>query len=584
MEQPSIEITYDPTIKVRGITEELFKQQPEGKFVLKPFTIISKKVYKNFTDNGSSFRYLVKFLKKKYRKDNDTILKIFSLPARFQKLNLISSLIDYFLEQSGLLLLAKPLKLISHLKYFENVNFLIKKILTNEQKNKLNPIKYITAYLFFQFILIIFLVIVTNPKSSYIIFIEFQNTYPELHLNLSRFTWGMTGILVAIFVFFKKLPPSIGKLYKTYFITRNLFYTIEKAKAEKSKKNILIVSLDLFSYFDKKSADKIIGYLLYSSLNYNNIFIIFNSQSEKFIKVLKTGINENFKNKISFFIEDKNFNDQVELIQNDDFKENFLPFPYNDSEKRSEELKLKDKLLERKYNEYLASLIQSAKLDSMSIATSGLAHEIRNPLSIIQLIIENLRTGKILNQEVLIEKLNKIQTQVSRIFKLTETFQKFSSDRNLTKKSINRQLTDSLSFFEQRLLSNKIEVNYEKPEKSIGEIEFSEEFSIVIENLISNSIDALSESNDAIIKIRMALEGNKLLLVFSDNGHGISEEDRNKIFTPLFTTKGPGKGTGLGLWLCYTIVKENLKGDIRVDSELNQGTSFTISLPIGGDE
>ena len=202
----------------------------------------------------------------------------------------------------------------------------------------------------------------------------------------------------------------------------------------------------------------------------------------------------------------------------------------------------------------------------------------------VQLVIEILRLEKNLNKETLMEDLDTIQKQISRVFKLTETFQKYSSKRNLTKKSIDRQITNSLSFFEQRLISNKIEVNYDKPEERIGAIEFSEELSIVIENLISNSIDALSENKDGIIKIRMLLEDTKLVLLFSDNGHGVSDEDKDKIFTPLFTTKGPGKGTGLGLWLCYTIVKENLNGEIRiVDSEPNLNTTFRISLPIGGD-
>jgi signal transduction histidine kinase len=220
----------------------------------------------------------------------------------------------------------------------------------------------------------------------------------------------------------------------------------------------------------------------------------------------------------------------------------------------------------------------------MNITTSGVSHEMRNPLSIIQLVIENLRMEKNLSKEVLLEDLDKIQTQISRIYKLTETFQKFSAQKNLTKKSIDTQITNSLYFFEQRLLSNKIEVNYDKPEESIGAIEFSEELSIVIENLISNAIDALKGNPDAKIGIRINLANDKLEIKFSDNGHGIPQESIKEIFTPLYTTKGPGQGTGLGLWLCYTIVKDNLKGDIRVDSPPNEGTTFTILLPIDGDK
>ena len=75
------------------------------------------------------------------------------------------------------------------------------------------------------------------------------------------------------------------------------------------------------------------------------------------------------------------------------------------------------------------------------------------------------------------------------------------------------------------------------------------------------------------------MKGNdELRIVIKDNGNGIPEEIKNKIFQPFFTTKATGKGTGLGLSLSYDIIKAN-DGEILVNSQIGEGTEFTVSLP-----
>lgn len=75
-------------------------------------------------------------------------------------------------------------------------------------------------------------------------------------------------------------------------------------------------------------------------------------------------------------------------------------------------------------------------------------------------------------------------------------------------------------------------------------------------------------------------KGDKVIIKIQDNGPGIPEEHQKKIFEPFFTTKGAGSGTGLGLSLSYDIVTKVHKGSIDVDSTVNEGTTFTIELPI----
>jgi signal transduction histidine kinase len=102
----------------------------------------------------------------------------------------------------------------------------------------------------------------------------------------------------------------------------------------------------------------------------------------------------------------------------------------------------------------------------------------------------------------------------------------------------------------------------------------------VLINLLINAIDSL-EGRTGKIALRSFEKENVVHIEVRDNGKGIREEDREKVFEPFFTTKEVGKGTGLGLWVSYGLVK-NFGGDIRVDSAVGKGTKFTITFPLSG--
>jgi signal transduction histidine kinase len=78
--------------------------------------------------------------------------------------------------------------------------------------------------------------------------------------------------------------------------------------------------------------------------------------------------------------------------------------------------------------------------------------------------------------------------------------------------------------------------------------------------------------------VHARIEGEELVLKVRDNGHGIKAEDRARIFTPFFTTKGPGRGMGMGLTIVWRVVK-SLGGTLDVDSEVGRGTEFTVRVP-----
>lgn len=108
-------------------------------------------------------------------------------------------------------------------------------------------------------------------------------------------------------------------------------------------------------------------------------------------------------------------------------------------------------------------------------------------------------------------------------------------------------------------------------------------------NIIDNAISALLQKKEhcrtkgyvPVLRIRAALCANKLELSFSDNGTGITPEDQSILFTPFFTTKGEGKGTGLGLYVIRKIVEENHNGSVEIRSVFGEGTTVTLSLLTG---
>ena len=103
----------------------------------------------------------------------------------------------------------------------------------------------------------------------------------------------------------------------------------------------------------------------------------------------------------------------------------------------------------------------------------------------------------------------------------------------------------------------------------------------VFTNLLINGGQAIdsNQPDSGKIRVKTYTKDHKILIDISDNGKGIATDSIDKIFNPFFTTKPVGEGTGLGLSICYDIIKEHA-GDIRVVSAIQQGTTFTVELPL----
>ena len=96
-------------------------------------------------------------------------------------------------------------------------------------------------------------------------------------------------------------------------------------------------------------------------------------------------------------------------------------------------------------------------------------------------------------------------------------------------------------------------------------------------NLISNAIDAIGKEGLIVVKSMRA--GDEIQVSVADNGPGIPEEMQRRVFDPFFTTKTSGKGTGLGLWVSYSIV-EKMGGTIELSSNVGEGSVFTVKIPV----
>jgi signal transduction histidine kinase len=105
-----------------------------------------------------------------------------------------------------------------------------------------------------------------------------------------------------------------------------------------------------------------------------------------------------------------------------------------------------------------------------------------------------------------------------------------------------------------------------------------EEMNQVLTNLVQNALDAMPQDGRGVVRLRGSVESGEVTLSVRDNGPGIPPEHRAKIFTPFFTTKDVGKGSGLGLFVVYEIIDEH-DGSIAVGGAPGGGTLFTIRLP-----
>jgi signal transduction histidine kinase len=234
-------------------------------------------------------------------------------------------------------------------------------------------------------------------------------------------------------------------------------------------------------------------------------------------------------------------------------------------------------------NEKLSSmkqaLKQSEKLAHMGQLSAGIAHELNNPLGVVimysNILLEESKTG-----DPVREDLKLIVDQAARCKKIVAGLLNFARKNQVNHQMVSiKDLVDHS--LESLIIPGKVKINIDDRTTNPEAMLDQEQMMQVLTNLIKNAFDAMPAGGTVNIKMEDTL--SDVIIVISDTGTGIKEEDRAKIFEPFFTTKSIGKGTGLGLATAYGIVKMH-KGQITADSNNNPsngatGTSFKIVLP-----
>ncbi|MEP9412229.1 MAG: PAS domain S-box protein [Candidatus Brocadia sp.] len=225
-------------------------------------------------------------------------------------------------------------------------------------------------------------------------------------------------------------------------------------------------------------------------------------------------------------------------------------------------------------------LIQAEKMSSVGTMISGVAHELNNPLSIILNFSELMLMCDNLSKSAT-NRLRHIIDASQRCIRIVENLLTFATKRKSVRKGqyicVNEVLKNALELKINDLRVNNIEVEQlffqSLPKTMADRVQLMQVFI----NLINNAYDAMKSAHGkGVLTIRTFQRGDKIVIEFEDNGPGILEPE--KLFTPFYTTKEVGKGTGLGLAVSYGIIKEH--GGTIVGRNWQGGAIFTVTLPI----
>lgn len=235
-------------------------------------------------------------------------------------------------------------------------------------------------------------------------------------------------------------------------------------------------------------------------------------------------------------------------------------------------------------------LVQVDRLAEIGRIASGVAHEINNPLAIIAeasgwagMVISDAKGLNPEDRKELEKAIKEISHQTGRCRSITHELLDFArgSAPELTEFDIHDILRESINFLRPELKHTSIEVDTQfmpgpLPIKSDPKL-----LEQVFVNFITNAIHAIRSKGDdkGCIRIKTLTTDSDVKISFEDNGVGITEENQKKIFQLFFSTKAPGKGTGLGLPISQNIIKK-LGGTITLDSKPGVGTNLTVRLPL----
>jgi PAS domain S-box-containing protein len=237
-------------------------------------------------------------------------------------------------------------------------------------------------------------------------------------------------------------------------------------------------------------------------------------------------------------------------------------------------------------------LIQAGKMTTLGEMAAGIAHEINQPLNVIQVcadfFLKMLKRGESIKDEDLKTMAMDIVSSVERAAGVIKHVRDFSRQSEVVKSkvNINDPIQDVFKVLGHQLKVHEIQVELDLSQNMPNIMAEHNRLEQVFINLVTNAIDAMDEksnqgenhSAEKRLTIKSYVENGQVAVCVSDTGIGMPEEIKNKIMEPFFTTKKVGKGTGLGVSISYGIVQD-YDGSIEIESKVGEGTTFKIIFP-----
>ena len=239
--------------------------------------------------------------------------------------------------------------------------------------------------------------------------------------------------------------------------------------------------------------------------------------------------------------------------------------------------RVKEEIEKRQEKEQL--LIAQSKLAALGEMLGNIAHQWRHPLTRLSLLIQNFELAAKKNK-LTPEFIEKFKTQANaQINYMSQTIDDFTNFFRRDTKKVEfypkEIIEDAIKLIEGRLKQNKVEVEIKAIQTDKAILGYKSEFSQVILNILNNAIDILKERNIQNRKISIMVNGKEIKI--EDNGGGIPEDIKDKIFEPYFTTKFQSQGTGIGLYMSKVIISQHFNGKLFAYNS-NKGAVFVINL------